>query len=196
MSKRWLLGLFACGVLALGTTPSRAEPARYVIDKDHFAIAFSVMHIGFSRVIGMFLEGEGSFTFDEATKELSDLEVTIQAPSVFSAHDARDGHIKSGDFLDAENHPDITFAMTGAEPTGERTGIISGDLTVRGVTNPVDVEVTWNRSGEYPWGNNYVIGISARAVLKRSEFGSTYALEGDIVGDEVAITIELEAIRQ
>ena len=196
MSKRWLLGLLTCGALILGSTSSKSEPARYVIDKDHFAIAFSVMHISFSRVIGMFLDGSGSFVFDEESKELSDLKVAIQAPSVFSAHDARDGHIKSGDFLDAENHPEITFVMTGAEATGERTGIISGDLTVRGVTKPADVEVTWNRSGKYPWGKNYVIGISARAVVKRSDFGSTYALEGDIVGDEVAITIELEAIRQ
>ena len=76
MSKRWLLGLFACSVLALGTTSSRAEPARYVIDKDHFAIAFSVMHIGFSRVIGMFLEGESDMVLSYTTSPENVSDVT------------------------------------------------------------------------------------------------------------------------
>jgi len=173
-----------------------AEPRTYHIDPEHFGIAFKVMHIGYHRVPGLFLKGEGSFVFDEEVPALSDLRVTIEAASVFTDHEARDGHLRSGDFLDAEAHPRITFVMTGAEPTGERTGIVRGDLTLRGVTRPVDLDVTWNKSGRYPWGDHYVTGITARTTIRRSDFGSVYALDGDLVGDEVAIEIELEAIRE
>lgn len=195
-SKRTAWSCLA-GLSALLVGPAAmAEPARYKLDPDHLNVAFSVSHIGFSRVIGLFLSGSGSFMFDEETRELSDLRVSIDANSVFTNHKARDKHVRSADFLDAEQHGDIEFVMTGAEPTGERTGIVSGDLTIRGVTNPVDLDVTWNKSGTYPWGDNYVLGASARAVIKRSDYGSVYALEGEIVGDEVAITLEIEAIRQ
>lgn len=195
-NKLSTLSLTACAALGFGTADSLAEPARYEIDPEHFSIAFSVSHIGYNRVIGLFLDGSGSFTFDEETRALSDLTVTIDATSVFTDHDARDKHIRGADFLDAENHGDIQFVMTGAEPTGERTGIVNGELSLRGMTQPVELDVTWNKSGPYPWGSNYVLGASVRAVVKRSDFGSVYALENDLVGDEVAITIELEAIRQ
>ena len=187
-------GLAVAGLIA--TAQVQAEPMRYEIDPEHFSIAFSVTHIGYNRVIGMFLKGSGSFIFDEETRELSDLSVQIDAASVFSNHDARDSHIRGADFLNAQGHPVIEFVMTNAEPTGERSGIVSGDLTIRGITQPAQLDVTWNKSGAYPWGKNYVLGASAKAVVKRSDFGSVYALDNDLVGDEVAITIELEAIRQ
>lgn len=105
--------------------------------------------------------------------------------------------MRKKDFLWAEEHPVIRFTGTGAKPTGERTGIVSGDLTIRGVTRPVTLDVTWNRSGRYPFGDkHYAIGISARTTVKRSDFGMTYALEGDMVGDDVEILLEFEAIRQ
>src|SRR5690606_28613069 len=116
--------------------------------------------------------------------------------SVDSHHEERDEHLRSGDFLAADDHPEIRFVMTGAEPTGERTGKVTGDLTVRGVTRPVTLDVTWNKTGPYPFGSNYVTGISARTTLKRSEFGMTYGVENGLVGDEVEVIIELEAIRQ
>ena len=189
--------LVSTAMLSLAFAPiSRAEPARYEIDPQHFSIAFSAMHIGYQRQMGMFLEGGGSFLFDEETRELSDLVVTIDATSVFTDHKARDDHLRSGDFLDAAAHPVIRYVMTGAEKTGENTGIIHGDLTVRGVTRPTSVNVTLNKIGAYPWGDNHVIGVSAKATIERSDFGSTYALDGDLVGDTVDLTFEIEAIRQ
>lgn len=176
---------------------ARAQPYEYVIDPEHTVIAFSVSHIGFADVHAWFLETEGSFTFDEETRALSDVRATIETASVFSAHEARDGHIRKKDFLWAEEHPAITFVGTGAEPTGERTGKVFGDLTIRGVTKPVVLDVTWNKSGRYPFGTkHYAIGLSARTSVNRSDFGMTYALEGDIVGDTVDILLEFEAIRQ
>lgn len=188
----------ALGLVAmLATTgPSRAEPRQYVIDPAHFSIVFNAMHIGYAPTWGLFLKGKGGFTFDEDTRALSDLSVEIEAASVFSNDERRDGHLRSNDFLAAEAHPLITFEMTEARPETETTGTVTGALTLRGVTRPVTLDVTLNKVGPYPFGGTYVLGVSARTVLKRSDFGSTYALEGGLVGDEVEIRIDLEAIRQ
>lgn len=184
------------GSLALVAGTAAAEPARYRIDPEHLSVAFSSMHLGFAPVIGMFLEGGGSFVFDEETRELSEVDVTIEAASVFTNHEKRDGHVRSKDFLSVADYPEIRFTMTSAEPTGERTGKVTGDLTVRGVTRPVTLDVTWNKSEAYPFGNNYVIGVSASTVIKRSEFGMEYAVENGWVGDETPVTIHFEAIRE
>lgn len=176
---------------------AQAQPYEYVIDPEHTVIAFSVDHLGFADVHAWFLETDASFTFDEEARALSNVRATIKAASVFSAHEARDDHIRKKDFLWADEHPEITFVGTGAEETGERTGKVFGDLTIRGVTKPVVLDVTWNKSGRYPFGTkHYAIGLSARTSVNRSDFGMTYAIEGGIVGDKVDILLEFEAIRQ
>jgi polyisoprenoid-binding protein YceI len=134
--------------------------------------------------------------FDESARALSDLVVTIDAASVFTNHKERDGHVRSRDFLAAEANPEIRFVMTRAVAETETTGRIEGDLTIRGVTRPATLEVTLNKIGPYPFGSNYVLGVSGRGVIKRSDYGMTYALDNGWVGDEVEITIEAEAIRQ
>jgi polyisoprenoid-binding protein YceI len=189
------LAILALATLPATLRPAHAEPARWTIDPGNSSIAFSANHIGYKDVLGLFLEERGSFTFDETTRELSDLVFEVEAASVLTDNPARDRHLKSGDFLDAENHPLIRFVMTEAVPEADDTGTIRGDLTVRGVTRPVEVAVTLNRIAPYPWGDNYVMGVSAEAVIRRSEFGSTYALEGGLVGDEIALRFEIEAIR-
>lgn len=191
--RRMLLAAAALFALA---APAQAEPRDYRIDPEHFSIVFNAVHIGYAPTWGLFLKGAGSFTFDEETRTLSRLKVEIETGSVFSNNQARDEHLRSPDFLDAKAHPLATFVMSEARPTGERTGKVTGDLTLRGVTKPVTLDVTWNKSGPYPFGGTYVTGISARTAIKRSDFGSTYALENDLVGDEVEIQIDLEAIRQ
>lgn len=174
-----------------------AQPQKYVVDETHLAVAFLVGHIGFADTLGQFLKASGSFVFDEEARTLTDVRAEIETASVFTNHDARDNHVRSKDFLWADEHPTITFVGTRAEPTGERTGKVHGDLTIRGVTQPAVLDVTWNRSGRYPFGEkHYAIGVSARATIKRSDFGMTYALQGNLVGDEVQIILELEGIRQ
>jgi len=186
------------GAAVVGAVSSevRAEMAAYTIDPEHFSILFSAEHIGYQQQLGMFLDGSGSFRFDETTQELADLVVEIDATSVFTNHEARDKHIRSADFLDAEAHPLIRFVMTEAEPLSDTHGTLTGDLTIRGVTQPVTLDVRLNKIGPYPWGSNNVVGVSAETVIRRSDFGSTYALEGGLVGDEIPLTFELEAIRQ
>ncbi|XWN31354.1 MAG: YceI family protein [Devosia sp.] len=188
----------AAGALLLSAAADRAyaDAERFEIDTTHFSIVFSADHIEYGNTWGMFLRGGGSFMYDEDTQDLSDLSVTIETASVFTNNDRRDEHVRSEDFLDADAHPDITFVMTGSEKESDTAGKVMGDLTVRGVTKPVTLDVTLNKIGPYPFGNNYVVGVTAKTMLKRSDFGSTYALEGNLVGDEIPIIIELEAIRQ
>jgi polyisoprenoid-binding protein YceI len=180
--------------LALSAGAAAAAPARWVIDPAHLSVVWSADHIGYGSVWGMFLTAEGSFTYDEETQDLSDLVFTVDPSSVFSNDEARDGHLRSADFLSAEANPEIRFVMTGAEKETDTTGTVTGDLTFRGVTKPVTLDVTLNKIGPYPFGPNYVLGVTVETTIKRSDFGSTYAL--DLVADEIPLTIELEAIRQ
>lgn len=182
--------------------PVQAKPAKYVIDPEHFTIAISVRHIGYFNLIGLFTEGAGSFTFDEAKPEVSDIKVTVKTGSFFSGHEKRDAHVRSADFLSAKEFPEMVFVGKRSEKTGDRTGKIHGELTLRGVTKPLTLDVTWLKSGEYPIGGGlfggkpYVTGINARGVLKRSDFGMTYAVENGLVDDEVTLILGFEARRQ
>ncbi|MEM7221914.1 MAG: YceI family protein [Pseudomonadota bacterium] len=176
--------------------PAQAAPERYEIDPDHLSVGFLVDHIGYAAVLGMFLEGEGSFTYDEETQTLSDLKVEIEADSVFTNHKKRDRHLRGGDFLDADEHEEILFVGTGSEPSGPNSGKVFGDLTILGQTRPVTLDVTLNKSAKYEIGDDdHVLGISARTIIKRSDFGMTYGVENGWVGDEVEVIIELEARR-
>ena len=189
--------LFAAFLLApMSLHQAQAEPREFEIDPEHLTIAFLVHHIGYANTLGQFLEAEGSFRYDEATKSLSDLEVTIEADSVFSNHKKRDKHVRGRDFLNVDKHPEIIFVGTGAKASSDSSGTVTGNLTILGVTKPVSLAVTLNKSGQYPFGDNYVLGISARTTIKRSDFGMTYSVDNGWVGDEVEVIIELEAIRQ
>lgn len=198
---RTLTALIAAGALcvglAAGPRDAAAEPRTFTLDPEHLHVGFLVEHIGFAKTLGVFTEIEGTVVFDEAAPALQSIDVTIQTDSVHTGHDARDGHLRSDDFLAADDHPEMTFSLTGAEQTGERTGKITGDLTMRGETHPVTLDVVWNKSGRYPFGDKqYVVGISARGELQRSQWGMTYAVDNGLVGDTVEIIIEAELIRQ
>ncbi len=181
----------------LHSVPARAAPERYQIDPNHMAIAFLVSHVGFAKTLGQFTRAEGSFVFDPEKPVVSDIAVTIDSASIDTHHEKRDQHLRAQDFLWVEQHPQITFRGTLAEQTGPRTAKVTGDLTLRGVTKPVTLDVVWNKSDQYPFGDmHYAIGISARGKVKRSDFGMTYAMEGGMVGDEVEIILEFEGVRQ
>lgn len=160
-------------------------------------IGFLVDHVGYAKVLGMFRGASGSFTFDEQTGALSGLKIEIDTASIFTNHRKRDDHLKSPDFLNTAEFPKMTFTAAGARRTGERTFAIDGQLTLLGKTQPVTLNATWNKSGEYPFGDkHYAMGISARGSFKRSAFGMMYAVENGWVGDVVELIIEFEAKRQ
>ena len=185
-----------------GVAGARAEPAAYRVDPDHSQIGFLVDHIGFARVLGKFTDVSGEYTFDEAAPSVSGLRIVVRTESVWTGHAERDAHLRGKDFLDVARFPEMVFVGRRAEATGPRTGRVEGDLTLLGQTRPVTLDVTWNRSGRYPFGGgllgspNYVTGISARGSIRRSEFGMTYAVENGWVGDKVDLILEVEAIRQ
>ncbi|MBL3556664.1 MULTISPECIES: YceI family protein [Marinobacter] len=173
-----------------------AAPETYVIDDEHFSMAFEVMHIGYAPVMGMFREVEGQFEYDEEEKQLTSGKLTFRSKSVFTNHDKRDDHLRKDDFLDSKKFPDITFEVTGFESTGDNAGVVTGDLTLLGQTQPVDVKVTLNKSAEYPIGHkDYTLGLTAETTINRSDWGMTYGIEDDLVGDEVRLRFGLEAVR-
>ncbi|MBL8443195.1 MAG: YceI family protein [Zoogloeaceae bacterium] len=178
------------------STQAMAAPQTYEIDPEHFAIGFSVLHVGYADVLGMFLKATGSFVYDEETRELVSGRVVVDAASVFSNHGKRDDHLRKGDFLATRNHPEIVFEATGLEWENETRGKLSGDLTLLGKTRPLELTVKLNKAASYPFGHGkHTLGISATTTLLRSEWGMTYGIKGDLVADEVRMTFELEAIR-
>ncbi len=189
------------GLLVL-TTGARAEFRDYRLDPEHTAIGFMVHHIGYADTLGLFTEVAGRFAYDEDAPAVTDVYVEVDAASIFSNSEARDEHARGADFLDVADHPTIVFEGREATPTGENTGTITGDLTLRGVTRAVTFDLTLNKSGRYPFDPTgggeppYVVGVSARATIARSDFGMTYAVEPGWVGDEVELIIEFEAIRE
>lgn len=175
---------------------ARAESARYELDPEHLTIAFLVEHIGYARTLGQFTAASGSFTFDTATGALSDVRVVVETSSVDTHHEARDRHVASRDFLDSGAHPAMTFTAQSARRTGERTFVVAGELELLGTRRPLELTATWNKTAPYPIGARAeVMGVSLRGTLKRSEFGMTYGVADDLVGDDVEIIVELEARR-
>ncbi len=176
-------------------TPAFAEKALYQLDDAHTAIYFTVDHIGYAKTLGIFTGLEGSFMYDVDTQELSDVNVTIQSASVKTFNEARDGHVKNKDFLHVEEHPTITFTATEGTPKSDTAGTVTGDLTILGVTQPVTLDVTLNKVGDYPFGHKReVLGISMTTSIMRSDFGMEYAVANGLVGDQVDIKIETEAM--
>ncbi|AKS43294.1 YceI family protein [Wenzhouxiangella marina] len=174
---------------------ARAEAREFEIDDEHFSIVFRVDHIGYAGQIGQFLEAEGRFTYDEAANALLDGEVVVTADSVFTNHRRRDNHLKGGDFLDADEYPEIRFEVTGHRVDESGGHTVDGNLTLLGQTRPVSLSATLNKAADYPFGHEeYTLGLSARTTIRRSEWGMDYGIEGGLVGDEVELWFEFEAI--
>jgi len=193
MCSKLLIAVIVAGAAAL---PAAANPARYGLDPAHTTIAFLVEHAGYASTLGQFLRASGSYTFDDATGAVSDVRVVVETASVDTHHEARDRHLKSGDFLDSESHPEMTFVAQSAQRTSASTFVVTGELTLLGMRRPLTLEATLNKSAPYPFGDRAdVMGVSARAKLKRSEFGMTYGVADDLVGDDVEIVVEFEARR-
>ena len=199
--RRLLLGGLLATAFAL-PAQALADADHWVIDPDHFAVGFMVDHAGYAKVLGMFLEAEGEFTFDPDSGELEGGYFVVQTDSVFTNHEERDDHLRSDDFLNVEDYPEMRFTATRYQPTGENTGRLSGGLELLGETRTIHLDVTINKVGRYPFplgglfGRPYVLGASMRGSFNRSDFGMTYGLTRDIVGDEVELIIEFEAQRQ
>jgi polyisoprenoid-binding protein YceI len=180
--------------------PVLAHADTWQIDPAHTNVEFSVRHMMISNVKGQFQKTSGTVTTNGTDAASAKIDATIDATSINTRVDKRDAHLKSPAFLDVDKFPTITFKSTKVEADGPGKWKVTGDLTLHGVTKPVvlDVEGT-GTSVTDPMGNTRT-GASATAKIKRSDFGLTWnqPLEtgGVMVGDEVAISIDLEAIKK
>lgn len=173
---------------------AKAEPVAYEFDQTHSQVIFFVNHMGFSYSEGEFQEIDGGFTFDSDNPANSSIDVSIPVSSLDMDDETWDEHVKGEDFFNAAEYPDMFFKSTDIEITGENTAKITGDFTLLGVTKPVVLDVTFNKAGEHPMTKRQMAGFSATTKIKRSEFGMKGGLP--MVGDDVDIRIEIEAMRK
>lgn len=186
--------------MATTETPRRLTPApgTYTIDPSHSSVTFSARHLMVSKVRGRIGVTGGTITVgDEPVR--STVEATIDATSVESGDAKRDEHLRSADFFDAAQYPEITFRSTRVVDKGDGEFELEGNLTVRDVTRPVVLQGEFLGVEPSPWGDTRV-GFSAETELNRHDFGLTWnvTLEtgGVLVGDKVKLTIDVEAILQ
>lgn len=169
------------------------------IDSAHAQVKFSVRHMMIMNVSGRFEKFGGIVEFNEQDPINSSVEVQIEAASINTNEPQRDEHLKSPDFLNVEQYPYLTFKSKRIEKIDESHGRIVGDLTIRDVTNEVVLETEYLGQAQSPWGTTNA-GFNAHTKINRKDWGLTWnvALEtgGVLVGDEVAINIELELIKQ
>jgi polyisoprenoid-binding protein YceI len=175
-----------------------ASEEEYIIDKSHFSIGFLVEHVGYAKTLGMFRDIDGSYIHDVKNKKINDINIVINTDSVFTNDEKRDEHLKSPDFLHVDKYPEMVFKATDIKINNDET-IINGNLTLLGITKPLILTGKINKIGKYPFGGiikPYVMGISAKGTIKRSDHAMMYAIKDNLVGDEIELIIEFEARRQ
>jgi polyisoprenoid-binding protein YceI len=180
------------------TTITETATGTYDIDASHSTIGFVARHAMIAKVRGAFNEIEGAGHFDADDPTRSTLEVVIRTASVDTHNADRDGHLRSADFFDVDNHPTMTFTSTGVEAVDESTYAVTGDLTIKGITRPVVFDVQLGGTAVDPWGNTR-LGLEGSAVVNRKDWDLTWntALDagGVLVGEKVTLEFEISAVK-
>ena len=190
----------ACALAIAIALPVLAHADTWKIDPLHTSVEFTVRHMMISNVKGQFQKTTGTITVDGDDPTSAKIDASIDTSSIDTRVDRRDADIKSPNFLDVAKYPTITFKSTKVEAAGPGKWKVTGDLTLHGVTKPVVLDVESSGKPIHdPMGNTRA-GASATTKIKRSDFGLTWnkAMEagGVMVGDEVAISIDVEAVQQ
>ena len=184
-------------ILLLASSGVQAAEEHYKIDPAHTRVIFLVSHVGFSSMIGRFNTVSGDYVLDEDAPERGSAEVTIETASVDTGDEPLDAILRGKDFFAAREHPQIRFRSTMVQRNGEQSARLWGDLSLRGITRPVTLDVTFNRKGIHPLLGPLgptVSGFSARTTINRQDFGMT-TMRG-LVGDQVLLLIEVEGHKQ
>ena len=170
----------------------------YAIDPSHSRLGFVVRHAMVTKVRGNFADISGSVTVDGANPTASTVSISAQLASVDTGDEGRDGHLRSGDFFDTDNHPTMSFVSTSITPDGDDEFKVTGDLTIRGVTKPVTIDLEFTGAAKDPFGNDR-IGFEGKAEINRKDWGLEWnaALEtgGILVGEKVKLELDISAIR-
>lgn len=175
---------------AFGATAAMAAD-KYTLDASHSQIVFSYNHLGFSTTYGMFSGFDGEIMFDQENPANSSVTVSMPVMSMFTGWEQRDGHFMSADFFGATEEDMVTSTSTSIEVTGDDTALITGDLSMNGVTKSVVLDATLNQAGTNPLANKEWAGFDATTTLLRSDFG--LGAFAPAVSDEVQVMISIEA---
>jgi polyisoprenoid-binding protein YceI len=190
-------------VALMATAPALfAEPVSFQIDPSHSQVSFNIRHF-FTRVNGRFNDFSGTIVLDEKNLSKSSVEAVIQAPSIYTANEKRDKHLRTSDFFAADSFPTITFKSTKVIAGEQGTLKIEGNLTIRGITKPVVLDGNFMGAGAMDLENGmsagYRAGFEASTTINRKDFGivwnRTLDKGGTMLGDEVAIQLGVEAVR-
>jgi len=178
-------------------TDLSAVTGTWNLDTAHTRLGFSAKHAMVTTVRGAFEEFDGNLTLDGDNPAASSAEVTIQAASFASGNEQRDGHVRSADFLDVDNHPTLTFRSTDVRHDGDEF-VLVGDLTIRGTSRPVEIAVELEGVEKDPWGNQR-IGFTGETTISRKDYGLTWNVPLDggglLVSDKVKITLDVSAVK-
>ena len=169
------------------------------IDTVHSSIEFSARHMMISKARGKFGKFSGTISLDEANPTATTVDISIDAASIDTGVADRDAHLRSPDFLDTEQYPTLHFQSTKVEQTDDNSAKLYGNLTIRGITNPIVLDVEYAGKSKNPWGQT-IAGFSGKTKIKRSNWNLVWnaILEtgGVAVSDDVTIEIELEVVQQ
>ena len=180
------------------TTDTSTATGTYAIDPSHSRIGFVARHAMVTKVRGSFNEFEGTGYFDAEDPARSHLNLTIQAASIDTRSADRDGHLRSNDFFDMENHPQITFASTSVAKVDDETYRVTGDLTIKDVTRPVTVDFEYGGTATDPFGNHR-LGLEGSVVVNRKDWGLDWnaplGTGGVLVSEKVTLEFEVSAIK-
>jgi len=180
------------------TTAVSDISGKYTLDTAHSNLGFSARHAMVTTVRGQFRDFEGTAVIDAQNPAESSVSVTIKTASIDTGVADRDNHLRSADFFDAEQNPEITFVSTSVDRTDDVTWAITGDLTIKDATRPVTIEFEQTGSARDPFGN-LRIGFEGVASISRKDFGLTYnaALEtgGVLISDKVKLAFDISAIQ-
>lgn len=184
-------------ILAMAAALTLAAPAlaqeRYALDPAHTISMFEVSHAGMSLQRGLFTRASGTVTLDRAAK-MGTIDVAIDAASVFTGDALRDRFVRGEIFLDADKHAAITFRSTKLSFDGDVLVAADGDLTLLGVTRPLQLRVAQFRCGIHPLSKRALCGADIAATIRRSDFGMTAHIPA--VGDEIRLAIQVEGLRE
>jgi polyisoprenoid-binding protein YceI len=185
--------------MSTATAPTLAElTGTYTLDPAHTRIGFVARHAMVTKVRGAFNEFEGTATIDGTNPAVSGVQVTIKAASIDTRNAQRDEHLRGNDFLAMAEYPQITFTSTGVKQSGADTFEVTGDLTIKGVTNEITVPFEFEGAATDPFGNERV-GFEGSVTINRKDYGITWnaALEtgGVLVSDKVTLEFEISAIK-
>ncbi len=186
----------AAVVFAFSTAyqPTAQAADTFVLDKPHTQIKFSVDRGGWTRIAGWFGKFDGSVTFDEADVSKSSVNATIQTASLDTGFAKRNAHLRSPDFFSVKEFPTMTFKSTKIEKTGAKTGKMTGDLTLHGVTKSVTLDVVFNRKSPHPRSKKIFAGFTAKGKINRADFGMKFILKA--VSNEVQIEIQALTVKK